>query len=198
LSLQIAPEATILDYGCGDALDARLVVASAAVLYLYDAASAVRDRLKCRFAIEPRIAVLDDLAALPDDSIDLIVVSSVLQYVSISEFVALLARWRKLLKPDGRLVLADVIPPNNTMAGDTFALLGFAWREGFLLEAMIGLVDIFLSDYRQLRHDSNLTFYSESDLLRRLSAAGFISRRRHSNLGFNRRRMTFIAVRGPG
>jgi SAM-dependent methyltransferase len=200
LSLKIATNATILDYGCGDALEARLVTSGAPVLRLclYDASSAVRARLRSRFATESRIAVLDNLAALSDNSLDLIIVNSVLQYVSVSEFMTLLAQWRALLKPGGRLVLGDVISPKNTIAGDTFALLGFAWRQKFLWEALVGLITISLSDYRRLRRDLNLTSFSESDMLQRLSAAGFVPQRRQSNLGFNRKRMTFIATRPPG
>ena len=112
------------------------MISHAAVLYLYDAASVVRERLKSRFVTEPRIIVLDNLACLTDHSLDLIIVNSVLQYVSVSEFTELLARWRKILKPEGRLVLADVIHPRNTMAGDTFELLRFAWHDRFLLDAV--------------------------------------------------------------
>jgi cyclopropane fatty-acyl-phospholipid synthase-like methyltransferase len=194
LSLELQPNSKVLDYGCGDALEAKLVVGHAAVLYLYDAASSVRERLKCRFLHEPRIIVLNDMANLMDDSLDLIIVNSVLQYISVSELTVLLERWRKMLKPKGRLVLSDVIHPRSTMATDTFELLRFAWHERFLLDVAIGLVAMFFSEYRQLRRDLNLGAYTENDLLWRLKAAGFVAQRRDSNLGFNRKRMTFIAV----
>ena len=60
--LSLAPAATdaVLDYGCGDALDAARVADCVRRLYLYDAAPEVRARLVRRFADHERIEVLDD------------------------------------------------------------------------------------------------------------------------------------------
>ena len=147
LSLQPRPDAVVLDYGCGDALEAERVASRVALLNLYDPTTKVRNRLKRRFAQHPRITILDDatLSALPHSAIDLIIVNSVLQYLAVAEFVELLAQWRKLLKSSGMLVLADVIPPGNMIAKDIFALLAFAWSRGFL-GAAVGWIDgsIFL------------------------------------------------------
>ncbi len=199
LALGLAPDAAMLDHGCGDALEAPRIAGWIARLYLYDAASEVRARLQHRFADQPRIAVLDDaaLAALPDASLDWIVVNSVLQYVPQRGLDALLALWRRKLKPGGSLVLADIIPPGDTMTADTLALLGFAWRGGFLWAALAGLVATFFSDYRKLRRKLGLSVYDEATMLGLLRTAGFDAQRRRPNLGFNQTRMTFIARPAP-
>lgn len=196
LSLEPAPDASVLDFGCGDALEAGRVAAKVGRLYLYDAVPEVRARLQARFAGADRIAIPDDAAlaaASMQGTVDLIVVNSVLQYVADEEFRRLLQRWRGLLKPEGRLVLADVIPPGDTLAPDTMALLGFARREGFLAAAVLGLVATFFSDYRRLRRKLGLKVYAEGDMLRILANAGFKAERRRPNFGFNQTRMTFIA-----
>ena len=186
----------VLDYGCGDALDAARVADRVRRLYLYDAAPEVRARLIRRFAEHERIEVLDD-AGLADTilagRIDLMVVNSVLQYVPPEGFATLLATARRLLKPGGRLVLADVIPPGDTLVADTRSLLAFAWREGFFPAALAGLVATFFSDYRRLRQKLGLQTYAEGTMLRLLSDAGFRAERRRPNFGFNQLRMTFIA-----
>ncbi len=199
LSLGIAPGHAVLDYGCGEALDAGRVAAVAGRLYLYDAAAATRANLVKRFTGNPSVAVLDDsgLAALADKSCDLIVVNSVLQYVAKDELPALLARWRAWLKPGGRLVLADIIPPGDMLVLDTLALLGFAWREGFLIAALTGLAAMFFSDYRRLRAKLGLSCYAEAEMLALLKAAGFDARRRLPNFGMNPARMTFVATPNP-
>src|SRR5215472_18941573 len=50
---------SVLDFGCGEALDASRVAARAGRLYLYDGAPSVRARLIRRFANIPKISVLD-------------------------------------------------------------------------------------------------------------------------------------------
>lgn len=196
LTLEPGPTDAVLDYGCGDALDAARVADRAGRLYLYDAAPEVRTRLTKRFAAHERIEVTDD-AGLADQvlagRIDLMVVNSVLQYVPPEGFAKLLTTARRLLKPQGRLVLADVIPPGDTMVADTVALLRFAWRNGFFLAALAGLVATFFSDYRRLRQKLGLQTYAEATMLRLLADAGFKPERRRPNFGFNQVRMTFVA-----
>lgn len=196
LSLAPSPGDAVLDYGCGDALDAARVADRVRRLYLYDAAPEVRARLVRRFADHERIEVLDDAGlgdAVVAGAIDLMVVNSVLQYVPPEGFARLLATARRVLKPEGRLVLADVIPPGDTLVADTKGLLGFAWREGFFAAAVAGLVATFFSDYRRLRQKLGLQTYAEATMLRQLADAGFTAERRRPNFGFNQVRMTFVA-----
>jgi SAM-dependent methyltransferase len=185
----------VLDYGCGEALDAARVAARVGRLYLYDAARPTRARLVERFAGAANIAVLDEagLAALAAASLDLILVNSVIQYLSREELAALLARARAWLRLDGLLVLADVIPPDATALADARALLGTARRHGFLGAALVGLAATFFSDYRRLRARAGLATFAESEMLSLLGRAGFAAERRLRNLGFNPERMTFLA-----
>lgn len=183
----------LLDYGCGDALDAARVAAGVDRLLLYDAAAAVRERLRVRHGGEPRIVVLDDaaLAAIEPGSVDLVMVCSVAQYLTRAEFEALLGRVRDWVAPDGRLVLADVVPPGPGMVADVAALLRTAWRGGFVLAAVGGLAATLVSDYARNRRTLQLAAYTQAEIGALAAAAGFEARREPRNLGFNRRRMTF-------
>ena len=186
----------VLDHGSGEALSAGSVAARCARLYLCDGAPLVRRRLQARFAGEPKIAVLapEDLADVPDGTLDLIVVNSLLQYLSPEEFDDLLGLWRTKLAPSGRLVLADVIPHETSPIDDARALLGFAWRGGFLRSALVGLARTAVSDYRKLRTELGLTQYGEAEMLERLRRRGYAGHRRAENMGHNPGRMTFEAV----
>jgi SAM-dependent methyltransferase len=187
--------ATVLDYGCGEALCADRVAAAAGALILAEAAPGVRARITERFRDEPKIKVCstDDIAAMTEGSLDVIVMHSVSQYLTPAELDGLLGTFRRLIKPDGLLVLGDVIPPNVSPITDALALLRFAAREGFLGAAFLGLLRTVFSDYRRLRSAIGLVRYDESAVLAKLAAARFKARRADANIGHNPVRMTFLA-----
>jgi SAM-dependent methyltransferase len=127
------------------------------------------------------------------ESLDLIVANSLLQYLKRGELVALLKVWRRLLAPDGALVVADVVGPRQSAIADALSLLDFARKNGFLTAAFIGLVKTTLSDYRKLRAELGLTTYDEAEMLKLLADAGFDAARLRPNLGHNQGRMAFRA-----
>lgn len=193
--LGLPGDASVLDHGSGEALSAGMVSARVGRLLLCDGADLVRQRLHERFSDDARISILapEDVASLPDASLDLVVVNSLLQYLSRAELAGLLDLWRTKLKPHGVLVLADVLPPDLSPVTDAFALLRFAARGGFLTAAIKGLVRTALSDYRKLRATLGLTHHGEAELVAMLREHGLAATRRRPNLGHNDARMTFVA-----
>ncbi|SFU30494.1 Ubiquinone/menaquinone biosynthesis C-methylase UbiE [Methylobacterium sp. 174MFSha1.1] len=189
------PDAVVLDHGCGEALSADHVAGLCGRLLLCDASPRQREALTRRFSGNPAIAVLspDEVAALPPASLDLVVANSLAQYLTAAELDACLSDWRRLLRPGGRLILADVIPPHLGAFADAAALLAFARRDGFLPAALLGLARTLVSDYRSLRRRLGLARYSETGMLDRLAAAGFAAERMPRNLGHNQGRMAFSA-----
>lgn len=189
--------AGVLDFGCGEALSADRVAQACGRLYLCDSSPLVRQRLTARHADRASVSVLapEGLATLPDGGLDLIVVNSVLQYLSADELAVLLDRFAGLLAPGGTLVLADVVPPDVGPLADAAALLRYAAAKGFLLAALAGLVRTFFSDYRKKRAALGLSHYSQSQILARLADHGLVGRRRATNLGHNPNRMTILAQR---
>ncbi|WGD53998.1 methyltransferase domain-containing protein [Bradyrhizobium sp. CB1650] len=190
-----SPDATVLDYACGEALSAGQVAAACSKLILAEPAPGVRGRLIARFAPNTTIRVrsLEDVRNMKEQSVDLAVMNSVAQYMTAEELDAALLNIRRLLKPSGKLVLGDILQPNVGMGRDVMALLGFGLRHGFLKDALIGLISTALSDYRHLRSRIGLQRYSQDEITAKLTAAGFAVQRAHTNIGHNRWRMTFIA-----
>ncbi len=188
-------DAVVLDYGCGEALYAEHVAEAAGQLILSEAAPQLRARLDARFAHNAKIVVRapDEVAALPAQSLDMIVMHSVTQYLTRDELAALLVTFRRLLKPNGKLVLGDIVPPDVSAATDAGALLGFATAHGFLGAALMGLGRAVFSDYWRLRQRFGLTRYSEQELRQKLADTGFSAERAPRNIGHNPARMTFVA-----
>jgi len=190
-----SPEAVVLDYACGEALSAAKVAEACGMLILAEPAPGVRGRLIARFAPNMKIRVrsLDDIRKMPEKSVDLVVMNSVVQYMTPAELDAAFAVIRRLLKPGGRLIVGDILRPDVGMPRDAIALLRFAAKHGFLKDALIGLLSTALSDYRQLRARVGLQRYSETEIVAKLAASGFTASRAHSNIGHNPWRMTFVA-----
>jgi len=189
------PSARVLDYGCGEAIHADRVAAVAAQVLLCDSAPSVRAAIAARFAADPRIRALapEEVEALPEHSVDLIVSNSMTQYLTPAELDRVLVLWHRLLAPNGTLIVADVIPPDAGAITDVAALLRYAAANGFFLAALWGLARTAVSPYSRLRSRLGVTRYTQADFLQKLEAAGFTAERMARNLEHNPARLTFRA-----
>jgi SAM-dependent methyltransferase len=190
-------DAAVLDYGCGEATAAEMVASCCRSLILYDAAPNIHTRLTSRFTGHAKITVLspEEVRALPRDSLSVIVVNGLLQYLPKVELKELLAILRPLLKDDGIIVIGDVIPRDRSLFADAAALLSFSFKSGFFIAALYGLVRTFFSKYLILVLERGLHRYDEAEILAILRTAGFVAQRRYPNIGHNQGRMTFVAFR---
>jgi SAM-dependent methyltransferase len=186
----------VLDYGCGEALDAARLAPLCRRLYLHDAAPSVEASLRDRFESVDNITVLSAtaLAGLRAGSVDLIVANSVIQYLDDAALTQATELWKRLLAPGGAILLADIVPRSIGPLTDAAALLHFAARQGFLVAAMAGLVRTFFSDYRQLRARLGLRQMDEAEAVAALAAHGLEARRIRPNLGHNQARMAFLVT----
>jgi SAM-dependent methyltransferase len=191
------PEAVVLDHGCGEALYAKELRTKCGHLILCEPAPKIHNALVQRWAASPAVTVIDPagLHKVATNSLDLIVVNSVVQYLSRAQLTEVLELWRDRLKPSGELIIADVIPPNLNPLRDSAALIGFSARGGFLWPALGGLVRTALSDYRTIRKNLGFSMFTETGMIELLAAHGLMARRVHPNFGHNQARMTFQAQR---
>ena len=99
-----------------------------ASLILAEPAPGVRGRLIDRFAPITKIKVrsLDDLRNMDAGSVDLAVMNSVAQYMTPQELDIAFAVVGRLLKPDGRLVIGDILQPGVGSLSDVTSLLRLA------------------------------------------------------------------------
>ena len=104
---------------------------------------------------------------------------------------------RTVLKPDGEVIFADIIPPHVSMVADIASLLGTGWNNGFFLAACVGLARTFFSEYRRIRATAGFSCYEADDFSQMLTRHGFTAERFARNVGFNQQRMTFKATPRP-
>jgi len=191
------PTAAVLDYGCGEATAADRLATACGQLTMVEAAPNVLAALKARYGDNTKISVITpaEAAALPAGSFDLIVLHSVAQYLSADELDQLLATFRKLLKPDGLLVLGDIVPPRFAAPAAAFSLLRCGAANGFFMTAVLGLIRIAVSDYLRLKNVVGLSHYEQAAMLEKLTRADYSATRAARNIGHNQWRMTFLARR---
>ena len=185
----------VLDWGCGDALNAPALVGFCRELWLYDAVGAVQSRIAQRFAGTAGIRVLSnaDWQSMAPASLDMIIVVSVAQYLARADLESLMDRFRTVLKPDGEVIFADIIPPHVSMVADIASLLGTGLANGFFFAACLGLAKTFFSEYRRIRATAGFSCYEADDFVGLLTRHGFAAERLQHNVGFNQPRMTFRA-----
>lgn len=191
-----SPTARVLDFGCGEALSAHVVAASCSTLFMCDAAENVRERIRARTGhlSNTRTVSPEAVGAMPDGSFDVIVANSVIQYLSRADLERWLATWRRLLAPNGKLVVGDIVPRSVGPLMDAAALLRFANRHGFLVAAVGGLVRTALSDYRRKRAELGLLQLEEREIIDLATKAGFDAKRSDRNIGHNPARLTVVAA----
>ena len=188
---------SMLDWGCGDAFAAEWIAAECERVYLYDPAELVRSRLRQRYEAHTRIMVVDahQLKELPSESLDLILINSVIQYLSQQELIAALLDLRYLLKADGRFLVGDVIAPGTALWQHVLVFLTFAYHSGFTASAIVGLIHKFLPSYNSLRRTHGLSKYSEMELLRVFELCKLDGQRLSKNIAVSPIRSSYIATK---
>ncbi len=188
-----AAPAVMLDYGCGTAPAAALIAEHCATLFLYDPAPKLQAALRQRYAGNPKIKVLTEaqVKALPDASLDMVLFNALFQYLTLAQCTTAVDFAAAKLRFGGRLVVADVIPPHADPLSDSWALVEYAYRGGFLLAALRGA----FARGRPLRRHAVLTTFAIPDMQRLLATHGFETRRADRNIGHNQVHMTFLAKR---
>jgi len=187
----------MLDWGCGEAFAADWMAAECERIYLYDPADVVRARLRERYKDHRRIVVIggDQVNGLPSECLDLILINSVFQYLTQEQLVTALLDLRRLLKPVGRFLIGDLIAPCTAMWQHVRIFLTFAYREGFLMSAIAGLVGTFLPSYNSLKRQHDLSEYSEAELLRIFELCKLNGRRLPRNIAVSPIRSSYIATK---
>jgi len=134
----------VLDFGCGFGFVAALLAPRVGELWWWDGSPNMRAATARHTAHLPH-ANACDLTALadspPQDAVwagpafDVILVNSVVQYMSPEDIRGWLGRWRAMLSADGRLVLSDLIPARHNGLADIADLLRLGVRHGSPLRA---------------------------------------------------------------
>jgi hypothetical protein len=165
------------------------------MVFLYDAAESARARLRRRYDNHARIRILEKsgLDELAGDSVDLIIVNSVIQYLSDEQLNEALVLFNRLVKSSGTFLLGDVINPGSGNSRHVTTLLRFAWQNGFFLSAIGGLAQTFISPYRNLQREVGFATFTREQILDKLARHGFSAEKLARNIGISGNRSSYLA-----
>jgi SAM-dependent methyltransferase len=189
--------ARVLDFGCGFGHVAELLAPRVGKLFLWDSSANMRRRARLNVAGRQNICFLDLSAAkslCSDMKFELILVNSVVQYMTLEEFSAWLLRWRDMLAPRGRIVVSDLIPPDYPAFRDIIDLLRFSARRGFLVRAVWQAFSE-LWRYWGVRRVRPLSRIGREELSQRGKDAGLTVSYLSANLTHFKKRLTAIFTR---
>jgi cyclopropane fatty-acyl-phospholipid synthase-like methyltransferase len=193
-AIALNPTAQVLDFGCGFGFVAELLAPKVGQVFLWDTSPNMRRRAHRKLDCHKNIRFLDlsePQAIAPDLKFDLIVVNSVVQYMSLERFTASLAMWRTMLAARGYIVVSDLIPPNYNSAFDIVDLLKFSIRRHVFGSALFQAIRD-LGRYWRMRRGCPLTRISVEDLSALGKHASLSVSCLVSNLTYFRGRLTAV------
>ena len=195
-SVPLRHDQRVLDFGCGFAFVEALLAPLVGHVCLWDPSPTMRTASKRQTADLPNVSFCDLSTVAPGSGapdewrgrpFDLILVNSVVQYMTPDELSAWLPRWRAMLTTAGAVVLSDLIPPDHRGQHDVVDLLRLGVRHGSTLrgvrEALGGV-----TRYWRTSRAAPLQRVGSEDLARRAAAAGLTVTALPANLTHFRRR----------
>ena len=182
----------VLDFGAGFGNVSFFIRNKAQKIYLYDKSEYMVEVLKVNFQNSKNMHIIPSLDEI-DEKVDIIIVNSVLQYMSPDEFKKSLIELQRICKPETRIVFSDVIPHNYSKVTDFFVQLKLSLKFNFFRKLVLYAVSNSLFSPSLSLSSNYLTKYDEGELKAILSEFNFTSEKMKSNFTFSKKRYTLIS-----
>ena len=192
----------VLDFGCGFGSVVALLAPLVSEVWWWDRSPTMRAATR-RMTSEFHNARLYDLSASPllgdktdrpEGTFDLILVNSVVQYMTPAELWRWIERWRDLVAPNGQIVLSDLIPQQHGRLSDMIDLFRFAARHGSPFRAARQAIGD-VGGYRRASRAAPLVRVGTRDLTQHATDAGLETKVLPRNLTHFTKRWTAVLRR---
>ena len=182
----------VLDFGSGLGIVAERLASVAGELCFWDYSENMLATARAR--LQPLDNAREFDVATDGESgglFDLIVVNSVIQYMSADELRQWLETWRRWLTPAGSLIVSDVILPEPAFLREVRDSLQFAASKGFLLNILKKDIPQYVR-YLGARRQATMQRYSHDDFLQLASSCGLSARILDGNLTYRTNRFSVL------
>ena len=187
-ALPIGPDAAVLDFGCGPGFTAPLLAPQVERLVLFDPSPAMTELARTNARALGNVEVADTAEQIGSKRFDWVLVNSVIQYFERSELDDWLGRWARMLEPEGRIIISDVLAAPPPFARELLDGLRFALARRSVAAFTRQTFKLLRSNYRRVLRGRPLTLLPLSDLARLAEAHGLVVNVLPSNLTYNRQR----------
>ena len=172
----IGANSQVLDFGCGPGYLANALKGSITSYfgidishhYIETAKEKCKDYPNFHFKAFPLDQSIYSLSVLEQEGnqFDTIVILSVIQYLEKKEDVLqLLEKCKLLLKPRGKIILADVITNEQGLLKDIISILAHSIKNKYFFQFLKFMFVAKQSKYNQLRKNKKLLTLSKSEIL---------------------------------
>jgi SAM-dependent methyltransferase len=188
----------LLEFGCGTGHAAELLAPKVRELWVWDAAPRMLEQARRRVGGHRNVVLVrsaDQLIRESAGAFDLVIVNSVVQYMSRLELTQWLPRWRDLIAEGGRLVISDLPQPGGRLSADVLSLLRFSLRAGVTINVVRSAFRNWLG-YSRTRKSAGLLTLSREDVAALGGNVGFQVDFCPENLTYNKWRITAFLSRG--
>lgn len=182
----------VLDFGAGFGNVSFFIRNKAQKIYLYDKSEYMVEVLKVNFQNSKNMHIIPSLDEI-DEKVDIIIVNSVLQYMSPDELKKSLIELQRICKPETRIVFSDVIPRNYSKMTDFLVQLKLSLKFNFFRKLVVYAVSNSLFSPELSLSSNYLTKYDEEELIAILSEYNFTSEKMKSNFTFSKKRYTVVS-----
>jgi SAM-dependent methyltransferase len=192
----LAPGARVLDFGCGFGHVAAGMAPLVGEVWLWDQSATMRTRALARAGGAGRVLAGEAPPpdGWPEGTFDLVLVHSVVQYLTPALLEEWIGRWARLLRPGGRLLISDIPTPRSSTPSEVGELLRFAASRGFLAHAIRSGAAETLR-YARRRSTLPLQSHDAGSVAAMAVRAGLACRTLERNIGYRRRRLSLLLER---
>ena len=179
----------VLDFGAGRGDVSLLLASKVAKVYLYDTSPAFQKALATRCASIPNACVINDPAVI-SNTVSLILVNSVIQYLSSAEVTQMFSHFRRISDQHTKIIIADILPLGYSKIPDALHLIVSGIRNGYIREFMANMISCLIFSPELSLKSSSLQMYDYTTLAEIASQEGFSCRKLPDNFTSSQLRYT--------
>ena len=192
LKFYVTSSDRILDFGCGEGLFASELSKLCSTLFLYDEAKPVLDKIRLTNP-KSNIRIVDNYTDIK--LLNIVLISSVSQYIPETKFLEILKNLRLSITQNGKIIIADIIPMQNSIYVEIVDLLKISKQNGFFTLALFRMLFSLFGNYSKVRRLVPLVKYNPKSFAKNLDQLGFVCKIEKNNLGLNSNRLTMVLTR---